>query len=139
MMSFLGRESGCVCASSRDGVGRSPGNIDTELWLTEAQPPSHTMLCKQLSIVIPRQSSSRPQQIRSYYPRTMGGLRYFSFCDRGKADNKSIYVTLRLFRGLIFINRLIFSSNNPFMRWYPEPRSSDKELRLLLIHGTLGP
>lgn len=40
----------------------------------------------------------------------------FILRQRGKADNKSIYITLWLSRGLVFINELIFSSNSPFMR-----------------------
>ena len=118
-MSFLGKELDCVCVRLARMVWGVHGYRHRAVWMTEAPGPfslAHTVLCKQLSIVYPQSSSSRPATNQSYYPRTMGGLWYFSFCNRGKADNKSIYITLRLCRGLIFINELIFSSNNPFMR-----------------------
>ena len=78
---------------------------------------AHTVLCKQLSIVYPQAVFLPPCNRSKLLSKDNGGtMVLFILRQRGKADNKSIYITLRLSRGLIFINELIFSSNNPFMR-----------------------
>lgn len=120
-MSFLGKELGCVCVRPARMVWEEvQGYRHRALWLTEAPAPfslAHTVLCKQLSIVYPQAVFLPPCNRSKLLSKDNGGtMVLFILRQRGKADNKSIYITLRLSRGLIFINELIFSSNNPFMR-----------------------
>ena len=121
-MSFLGKELDCVCARPARMVwGEVQGCRHRAPWMTEGPAPfslAHTVLCKQLSIVYPQTVFSLPPCNKSkLLSKDSGGtMVLFILRQRGKADNKSIYITLWLSRGLVFINELIFSSNSPFMR-----------------------
>ena len=130
----------CVCASSQDGVGRSP-RVQTHSSLDD-QSPSPLLPCPHCAVQTAQHCLSPAfflppcNKLKLLSKDNGGTVVLFILQQRQSWQQEYLYHTEAL-QSLIFINELIFSSYNPFMRvvsWSMFIRQG--ELRLLMIHGT---